>query len=105
MSTRHIFGSHGDFEIDEEGLPLGEIPGEYKKYKRFDLKEYDEWCQKNGNPKKLENIDIMSIGLWYEKDGKEEYDPADNGWRKIELEGWPQPIIDNGTVAELVRGQ
>lgn len=102
--SRNIIGSHGEFEINEEGLPVGEIPEEYKKYVRFDLKEYDEWCQKNGNPKKLENIDIMSIGLWYVEDEVEKYDPADDGWRKVEIQGWPT-IIDNGTVAELVGGQ
>jgi len=94
MPTRHIFGSHGDFEITEEGLPVGEIPEAYKKYKRFDLKEYDEWCAKNGHPKKLENIDIMSIGLWYMDGEEEKFDPPDAGWRKIEIEGW-EPIIAN----------
>lgn len=97
MTTRHIYGSHGDFEIDENGLPIGEIPEAYKKYKRFDLKEYNEWWEKNGHKSKLENIDIMSIGLWYDKDGEEKYDPADPEWRKIELNGWQSMPINEGT--------
>lgn len=101
MSTRHVVGSSGEFEITEEGLPVGKLPKEYRKYKRFDLKEYDEWCKKNGNLKKLETIDIMSIGIWIEQGGVEKYDPADAKWREIEVKGWPQPIIDNGSLGAL----
>lgn len=101
MTTRHIYGSHGDFEIDENGLPIGEIPEEYKKYKRFDIKEYDEWWAKNGHPSKLENIDILSIGLWYIKDGVETYDPPESEWRDIELGGWKGITLNEGTQEAL----
>lgn len=101
MTTRHIYGSHGDFEIDENGLPIGEVPDAYKKYIRFDLKEYNEWCAKNGNPPKLENIDIMSIGLWFSKDGIETYDPPDEEWRKIEVGGWNTLNLNEGTKEAL----
>ena len=93
MSTRRVVGSSGEFEITEEGLPVGELPKEYQKYKRFDVKEYDKWRKKNGNLKKLETIDIMSIGIWIEQKGVEKYNPPDKNWRKIEVKGWPKKYV------------
>lgn len=99
MSTRYIFGSHGEFEINEEGLPVGEVPAAYKKAIRFDVKEYDDWCQKHSNHPKLKNVDILSIGVWVSHEGGEKYLRAVEAWRKCEVDGWP-PHLPGHTPTE-----
>jgi len=97
-----VFGSHGDFYIDKEGVPTGNVPKEYQNVKKVDLKEFDEWWKKCGFNDTVECIDILTIGYWYDEDGVEKYSPAEADYRKIAAEGWPQPIIVDEATAKVL---
>ena len=107
MSKLHVFGSYGEFDVDEDGVPTGhEGIKEYNDITKFDVAEYRAWVTKTGYDNTVDQVDILAIGFWgKDKSGKETYFSPDSTWRKQMMEGWPQPIIDNGTVAELVGGQ
>lgn len=105
MSKLHVFGSYGDFEIDEEtGVPTGhESIKEYSDITKFDVKEYQAWVKKCGYDNTVEQIDIISIGFWGKgKEGKEMFFEPDSTWRKQMAEGWPQPIVANEGLAEAL---
>ena len=61
-----IFGSFGTFEVDDiTGKPVGEMPKEYSHIKSVNPLHLVD---------KVEQIDILLVGYWYEKDGKIEYE-------------------------------
>lgn len=94
----HIFGSHGDFTINDDGTFAGEAPEGYPGIQKFDVTEYREWAKKIGD--ESDSVDILNIGYWYEsKEGENKYEPPDEGYRKHVEEGWPQPIITNEGLA------
>lgn len=89
--------------MDAEGIPVGEVPKSYQHGKRYDLKEYDEW-RKRCNGAQEENIDIISIGYWWDDNGVEKYDPGVASWRKLVEEkvmGHGQLVLNEGTVEVL----
>jgi hypothetical protein len=105
MSKIQIFGSYGNFEIDAEtGVPTGHsgIP-QYNDITKFDVVEYREWAKKN-SIKSSDHADILSIGFWYVEDGAAKYEEPDAEYRKLSVDGWPQPIIGTDALADLVRG-
>jgi hypothetical protein len=106
MSKLHVFGSYGDFEVDgETGVPTGhESLKEYNDITKFDVAEYKAWIKKTGYSNTVDQVDIIAIGFWSkDKDGKETYCPCDLQWRKQMIEGWPQPIIANEELANLIK--
>lgn len=99
---QRVFGSHGDFYIDKDGAPIGDVPDEYQNVKKVDLKEFGEWCKKVGIEHTDGEIDILSIGYWYDEDGVEKYEPAEEDYRRITSEGWPQPIVMDEATAKVL---
>lgn len=95
MKLRHIFGSSGDFTINEEGIIVGEAPKEYSDITRFDVAEYEKWVEEKGIKfkldKEVDTLDIIVIGYWV----GDRYFEADSEYRKFVEEGWPAPIIGN----------
>lgn len=102
---RAVFGSHGGFYIDKDGTPTDEVPEEYQNIKKVDLKEFEEWCKKCPVDRGEGDIDILSIGFWYDEDGVEKYEPAEADYRKICEEGWPKPIVMDEATAKVLGPQ
>lgn len=67
--NRNIFGSHGEFTIDEKGIPTGEIPEPYRNIRRVDLPE---------NAEDMDPVDILCCGLEFtDAEGVVGYEPPD----------------------------
>jgi hypothetical protein len=82
--VRTVHSSHGDFEVDEIGIPTDAIFDTCEQYSnvlRVDLEEYDRWA---GKPE--DHIDILLIGIWVNVDGGITYSPADEEARKLSRE-------------------
>lgn len=98
--NRSVFGTHGEFVIDKDGLPIGDVPQEYKHIKKVNLKEFEEWSSKVKGRNDWD-VDILTVGYWYDDDsGVEKYSPAEDDYRKLCENGWPI-VMDPDTAKNL----
>jgi hypothetical protein len=79
----HVTSSHGEFYCDDEGFVLeSDIHPLSKeamgKIFRFDLSE----CRKYWKDYTMSEFDILDLGYWSHKDGKQAYTEPDHTFRK-----------------------
>lgn len=80
----HINSSHGESNVDEEGMPLTVLPT-YEHIVRFDVEEYRSWAKKtwpNEKQDELMEVDIIEIGFWWMDGTEKKYSEPDHFYRK-----------------------
>jgi len=81
-----VYGSHGTFEIDERGVPHGEVPRAYGLIVRWDLAEW----QRYWNKPFIESFDVLDLGGWTQNGA---YEPAEADWREEIKRSTTQTVV------------
>lgn len=92
----HVQGSHGHFSVDDEGMPITELPHDYRDIRRLDVSELRDWLKtlpKDFSEGPDFHIDILEVGYWY--GDKKEYEPPDSYHRKHVEAGFSQVVLND----------